>query len=192
MNWGTILMSKSSHHAYNKFPEMETVMRLQAVKRWHMIETTRIQTLAEHTANVALLAWVIALTSPGAFFQASSAASIALVHDTPEAFTGDIPSHTKRSLPPRLLDELERAVTPAIFFIPSMGPTSREALLVKLCDLADGIRFIRLHGVDVTARHAQTGLEEQLAAKWSEISGWPEVVITHVTERVNFYAYEES
>lgn len=171
---------------------METVMRLQAVKRWHMIETTRIQTLAEHTANVALLAWVIALTSPGGFFQASSAANIALVHDTPEAFTGDIPSHTKRSLPPRLLDELERAVTPKVFFIPLMEPSSREALLVKLCDLADGIRFIRLHGVDVTAKHAQAGLEEQLATQWMLAIKWPRHIYDHVFERVMFYAYEQS
>lgn len=167
-------------------------MRLQAVKRWHMIETTRIQTLAEHTANVALLAWVIALTSPGGFFQASSVVTGALVHDTPEAFTGDIPSHTKRSLPHQSLEELEKTVTPRIFFTPSTELSSDESILIKLCDLADGIRFIRLYGIDGTARHAQEGLERQLNMKWLEAEHWPTVIVNHVMDRIRFYAYEKS
>jgi hypothetical protein len=57
---------------FNAYPVdkagIETVMRLHSVKRWHMIDTTRIQTLAEHSANVALLAFYIARTAPRMFF----------------------------------------------------------------------------------------------------------------------------
>jgi len=76
--------------------ELESVMRFHAVKRWHMIDTTRQQTLAEHSANVALLAYVIANGAPQMFFgPAEGVTTAALVHDLGEVFTGDIPSHTK-------------------------------------------------------------------------------------------------
>lgn len=47
---------------------LESIMRIQAVKRWHMIDTTRTQNLAEHSANVAMLAMLIALSAPIEFF----------------------------------------------------------------------------------------------------------------------------
>lgn len=170
---------------------IETVMRLHSVKRWHMIDTTRQQTLAEHSANVALLAMMIATTSPIFHFATGAIiATYALMHDIPEAFTGDIPTHTKRHLPG--LDELEKRVTHPIF---RLEVRENDKALVKLCDLADGIRFIRLHGVDLTARHAREGLEAQMEAKLAEVSeilNWPEEVVKHVRNHVMFYAYENS
>ena len=67
--------------------------------------------------------------------------------------------------------------------------------MIKLCDLADGIRFIRLHGVDLTARHAQKGLEDQFVKKFHDSVtefGWPEEVQDHLHSNLMFYAYEES
>ena len=168
---------------------LETVMRLHAVKRWHMIDTTRQQTLAEHSANVALLAMTIAGTAPINYFDTKVVvAAAALVHDIPEAFTGDIPTHTKRHL--EGLDGLEEDVTPKELRI-VISPAT--ATLIKLCDLADGIRFIRLHGVDLTARHAQEGLEEQYVKKINfaiKEFEWPEEVHSHVHKNLMFYAYE--
>lgn len=170
---------------------VETVMRIHAVKRWHMIDTTRQQTLAEHSANVALLAMMIAATSPIFMFDTGPVvAAAALVHDIPEAFTGDIPTHTKKHL--EGLDDLEESVTHPIFTLEVSGAT---ALLIKICDLADGIRFIRLHGVDLTARHAREGLEAQYHAKIDEarnVQQWSEAVVKHVRDTANFYAYENS
>jgi hypothetical protein len=180
------------HLAYG--PErhaVETVMRIHAVKRWHMIDTTRQQTLAEHSANVALLAMMIAGTSPIFRFASGAAlAAAALVHDIPEAFTGDIPTHTKKHLSG--LDDLENSVTHSIFRF-DLPPES--LLLIKLCDLADGIRFIRLHGVDLTARHAREGLEAQLHEKLSTaktLYNWPDGLLNHVRNNLIFYAYENS
>lgn len=173
------------HHA------LETVMRLHAVKRWHMIDTTRQQTLAEHSANVAILAMHIAMTAPIFVFDSYPlVAAAALIHDIPEAFTGDVPSHTKRHIDK--LDALEDLVTPAHLHIPVSPAT---AAMIKLCDLADGIRFIRLHGVDMTARHAQKGLEDQYRAKMEfavEQFGWTEDVREHLNGNLIFYAYEAS
>jgi hypothetical protein len=164
-----------------KFHALETVMRIQAVKRWHMIDTTRIQNLAEHTANVALLAMTIAKTAPINWFDAAAAvAAAALVHDIPESFTGDIPTHTKRHL----------SVTNPVF---DFSVNDNSKCLIKLCDLADGIRFIRLHGVDMTAEHARSGLEEQYVIKlnYAVIDlNWPESLHFHVHENLMMYAYE--
>jgi hypothetical protein len=165
-------------------------MRFQAVKRWHMIEATRIQTLAEHSAVVALLAFYIARTAPGLFTfgPAENVATQALLHDLPEVFTGDIPSHTKRHL--HGVEQLEQAVLPATFKV-DVDPSVK--LLIKICDLADGIRFVRLHGVDITAVHAREGLEKQLEDRKQEaVSMWSDVVVKHVFDAARFYAYELS
>jgi len=169
--------------------QVETVMRLHAVKRWHMIDTTRIQTLGEHTANVALAAYAIAATAPGMFFgPASIPAVCGLFHDLGEVFTGDIPSHTKQHL--EGIDSLESKVLPHIFVRTFDAKTN---LLIKLCDLADGIRFVRLHGVDATATHAQNGLWVQFQNKCQEAESlWPKNVYKHVRNWLLFYAYEQS
>lgn len=170
---------------------LEAVMRIQAVKRWHMIDTTRTQNLAEHSANVAMLAMLIAMTAPIEFFDTyTHVGAVALVHDLPEAFTGDIPSHTKKYLTG--VDALEKAVTPAGF---RMECRSSTAMLIKMCDIADGIRFIRLHGVDMTAAHAQEGLEDQIIKIFDSAAAeyhWPTHVMDHVKEYIMFYAYERS
>ena len=169
--------------------DVESVMRLQAVKRWHMIDTTRIQTLAEHSANVGILCFMLAYKAPHMFFgPACYAAMHGLLHDMGEVFTGDVPTPTKQKIDG--LDDLEHAVLPAIFHkcVPST-----LALLTKMCDLADGIRFIRLHGVDVTGAHARTGLESQLLVKKEQArKEWPPEVFDYVLDQLGFYAYEGS
>jgi hypothetical protein len=180
----------SQHYAYpEKFVEIEAVMRLSAVKRWHMIDTFKTQTLAEHSANVAMLAYVIAKKAPGMFFgPASGVAAHALLHDIPEVFIGDIPTHSKRWLDKDQMARAESAVTPHCLMT---VPLPAQKLLIKICDLVDGIRFIRIHGVDMTAGHAQEGLEMQLHAKFTEAEQlWPMEVCNHVNENANFYAYE--
>lgn len=180
----------NEHYAYGpEWADVETVMRLHAVKRWHMIDTTRVQTLAEHSANVAALVFGIARACPDMYFGPSlEAAGLALFHDVDEVFTGDIPTHTKRQL--KGVKELERRTTPGTFWL---EPPERLRPLIKMCDLADGIRFIRLHGVDVTAKHAREGLEAQLFNLREQVRAeWPKEVFLHVGRWTAFYAYENS
>ena len=184
-------MSNEDFYAYGRGRVgLEAVMRFQAVKRWHMIEATRIQTLAEHSAAVALLAFYIARTAPGMFTfgPAENVAAQALLHDLPEVFTGDVPSHTKRHLDG--IEELEQKVLPALF---RTEPDAATKLLIKICDLADGIRFVRLHGVDVTASHAREGLETQFNDRIEEaMTSWPRPVVNYVRDAARFFAYELS
>lgn len=183
-------MSNKNHLAYgNNRHAVETVMRIHAVKRWHMIDTTRQQTLAEHSANVALLSMMIAMnTQIGLFGDPFTVAAASLVHDIPEAFTGDIPTHTKRHM--MGLAELEKEVLHPDF---NVVTSLNQALLIKICDLADGIRFIRLHGVDLTARHAREGLEAQYHARIERAKElWPPGALAYVRDTTTFYAYENS
>lgn len=183
----------NEHYAYGpEWADVETVMRLHAVKRWHMIDTTRVQTLAEHSANVATLVFGIVRSCPGMYFgNALNAAGAALIHDIDEVFTGDIPTHTKRKL--QGVEELERTTTPQVFRHDTKLFDPRLAELIKICDLCDGIRFIRLHGVDVTAKHAREGLEAQLHQLREKVRGvWPGDVFMHVGRWTAFYAYENS
>lgn len=180
----------SKHLAYDpEFHELETVMRMHSVKRWHMIDTTRQQNLAEHSANVAMLVFILVNRfpwlvendpRPNAF-----AVMAALVHDIGESFTGDIPTYTKPHLTG--LDNLEEDVTPRMF---QFTWTEEVTLLVKLCDLADGIRFIRLHGVDGTARHAREGLEKQMLIRKEQAYGLWGDKFFYVSKMIHFYAYE--
>jgi 5'-deoxynucleotidase YfbR-like HD superfamily hydrolase len=182
---------KSEFHAYEKEdPGLEAVMRFHAVKRWHMIDTTRAQTLAEHSANVALLAYYIAMRAPGMYFgPAANIAIIGLLHDLPEVFMGDIPTMTKPYLGKDRIHTLEHDLTPAAFRTELESPEVSH--MIKLCDLADGIRFIRTHGIDVTARHAEEGLSIQFIDKLRAAKAlWPVEVYEFVKHAVNFYAYE--
>ena len=180
--------NKLDHYAYPHSPALEAVMRLSAVKRWHMIDTTRTQNLAEHSANVAALAYMTARTAPGMAFGSSHyAAAAALFHDIDEVFIGDIPTHSKRWLDQDGLDRAANEITP-----PELRQECPKVVadLVKLCDLADGIRFIRIHGVDMTATHAQEGLERQYWKKILEFHPLSEEALYHAICQTYFYAYE--
>lgn len=180
------MSNEQSFYANPEHQEVEAAIRFQSVKRWHMIETARTQSLAEHSANVAVLAYGIARTSPGMYFgPAGDLVAAALFHDMPEVFTGDIPSHTKFHLSG--LDALENRVLPTVFWV---VPRPEVQKLIKMCDLADGIRFIRIHGVDLTANHARDGLVAQFTKLASTVK-WPPVVLDHALDWLNFYIDEQ-
>lgn len=183
------MSSDQSHYAYGpNNAEVEAVMRFGAVKRWHMIDTTRQQTLAEHSAAVAALVYLCAMKANSFFGSAFVVAGHALLHDMAETFTGDFPSHSKSRIAG--VKDLEEEMLPDIW---KSYPNNDQRLLIKLCDLADGIRFIRLHGIDITSKHAREGLEEQLRKKKIEAKqAWPDEVVCVVINHIHFYAYELS
>jgi len=166
---------------------IEAVTRFQSIKRWHMVDTCRQQSIAEHSANVALLAYHIATFAPDGYFgPAGLILAPALFHDLPEVFMGDIPTHTKKHL--KGIDELEERLTPPEFrYIAS----ERAHMLIKVCDLADGIRFIEKYGVDRVAVFAMQGLQEQLKKKFTEARAhWPEEVYHYVDDKIGTYLYQ--
>lgn len=178
-------------HDLYAFPDdigIEAAMRFASIRRWHMLDLTRVQTLAEHSANVALLAYVITITGPDMFFgPAAVVATHALLHDVGEVFTGDMPTPTKKNFR-QSMDELERSVTPKFLI---RNTEQHVRLLIKVCDIADGIRFLLQHGGGAIHNHAISGLRSQLHQKFSQMAQeWPGHVYSHVIDKVCLYAFE--
>lgn len=70
-------------------------LRAAGVKRWHIVETTREQNLAEHQFNVAMIARFLAQRLGKTTAQVYSVMSKALLHDMHEIEDGDVPSTAK-------------------------------------------------------------------------------------------------
>lgn len=166
---------------------IEAVTRFQSIRRWHMVDTSRAQSIAEHSANVALLAYYISRTCPDKYFgPCVDVLSPALFHDLPEVFMGDIPTHTKKHL--KGIDELEEMLTPPEF---RYEAPDHIHLLIKLCDLADGIRFIERFGVDRVAVFAMQGLHAQLEKRFvTARAEWTEVAYDHVYNVITTYIHQ--
>lgn len=77
------------------------ILAMGQVTRWHTTETTRAQTIGEHSARVALLAvWLghqLGLNRFPALYELETL-RLALIHDAPETQYGDVPAPTKAVL----------------------------------------------------------------------------------------------
>ena len=164
---------------------MEIIIRCQEVKRWHMVDVVPPQTVAAHSAAVALLAAYIAYTCPGMYFGSSvEVAFQGLIHDLAESMTGDIPSHTKQAIGPNI-KSLEDKLTPNW-----LRPTqdSKVKCLIKLCDLAEAVRYVKTHGVTRVADWAAEGLRARVNAQLNDMEEeFPDVVCLHVRKQLTDY-----
>ena len=117
-------------------------LRLSSVKRWHMLDTTRVQTVADHSYGVAVIAREIWSAIPDAVGGSGSCTlavvlCMALDHDVEEIFTGDCHN-------PRKLDVDEFAEKFKRCWISS--DLSRR--IVKLADLVEARQTIMQIGAD--------------------------------------------
>ena len=74
------------------------LFRQKYITRWGLMRSVTPESLAEHTTEVALVAHALAVignTYFGKSYNADRAASLALFHDAPEVFTGDLPTPIK-------------------------------------------------------------------------------------------------
>lgn len=74
------------------------VFRQKHIKRWGLMRNLREESLAEHSAQTAMLAHALALIGNryfGESYDTDRAALLALFHDTAEVYTGDLPTPVK-------------------------------------------------------------------------------------------------
>lgn len=74
------------------------VFRQKYIRRWGLMRNSSVETLSEHACEVAVVAHALALIGNRYFgknYDADRAAAIALFHDVPEVYTGDMPTPVK-------------------------------------------------------------------------------------------------
>lgn len=74
------------------------VFRQKYIRRWGLMRNITTETLAEHSYEVAVTAHALALIGNHIFgksYDADRTATLALFHDAPEVFTGDLPTPVK-------------------------------------------------------------------------------------------------
>ena len=114
-------------------------VRLSSVKRWHIIDTLKEQSVAEHTLNVMLIVREV-YTRLGWKVMGDQFNDV-LDHDMDEVLTGDIPSPAK---PKKDWSEV-----------------STEYLILKACDIVEGLVFINHYGMGPSGDHARRYMMDQ-------------------------------
>lgn len=122
------------------------VMRLSSIERWGVVEMSKVQSVAEHSFNVATIALAISdalEASPG---DMADIIRWALIHDLPEVVTGDIPSNVKQQ-EKEIFNILEARLFPSIT-INKRNQTDFCLRVVKVADYVDAIQFAQKFCVD--------------------------------------------
>lgn len=132
--------------------KLHDILRAGTIKRWHIVNTARQQTNAEHQHNVAVLAQNLChrLNIPDEITLRLMAA--ALVHDAGECKTGDIPTPFKKELRASFgaaFEEMLAKYDP----VPSLHRLPPEAAAILKCaDYLDSLLFLEENKV---GRHAE-------------------------------------
>jgi len=135
-------------------------MKAQYVTRWGIVNTTKQQSIAEHS----FLVWVLVkewgphvLTDN----ELLCAKELALTHDLAEIRTGDAPTPHKTPEVKAHLDKVEQEIYQQI-------PVSdRVKQLVKFCDTAESVLFLKLYG---QGRHAEEVRELLAVQMWKRLT----------------------
>lgn len=75
-----------------------TLSRMRYIERWSLMRSSRPDTLAEHSLEVAMIAHALVTIGNvrmGKSLDASQAALLGIYHDAPEIITGDMPTPVK-------------------------------------------------------------------------------------------------
>lgn len=126
--------------------------RSMDITRFHIINTGRRQTLAEHSFMVALIAMELAdkLVPSGSMFDSPREQHqflcAALFHDMPETVYGDLPTPAKATMReftgnPRLYDELDMMIMPNIPYVGGLI-SPKLGWVIKLADLIEAYHFL--------------------------------------------------
>ena len=162
-------------------------LRASHVKRWHIVNTSRVQTLAEHSFNVSVIAGSLAarLRWPGLLVYESKLNLLnwALTHDLIEVKTGDIPTPTKKVLSEvsgtNILEQMESKVDYEAMMLYRQIRNTDIEYIVKVADLLEALNFLADHAVGAHAISVYDLLEKELEELVDDLSqGMPEATNT--------------
>jgi 5'-deoxynucleotidase len=152
---------------------LEQKLRAAHVKRWHIINTYREQTVAEHSFLVSILAIEISRkvgysNNRGGPFNTEKEWQImrwAMWHDLPEVITGDPPTPIKATLRQVAGFNVYERVAPLIS--EEYATIKRETYspvkdIVKLADLIEARDFLKNEGKGKHAHEVVAGIHNQI------------------------------
>jgi putative hydrolase of HD superfamily len=115
---------------------------------WLLRGVVPCESIAEHSFGVAVVALLLvdALRAEGHDVDGERVARMALVHDAPEAKTGDVPMPSKTREAEQVLQELEerlaRELLPPALFEPFLEYERAESLEARIVRAADKIQMM--------------------------------------------------
>ena len=128
------------------------LFRQKYITRWGLMRSVTPESLSEHTAECAVIAHALAIignTYYGRSYDPDRVASLALFHDAPEVFTGDLPTPIKyfsnetkqdyavieKHAIDTLVSKLPEELRPV--YASLLDPTDADAESLKLVKIAD-------------------------------------------------------
>ena len=139
--------------------KLNDMMRAQHVKRFHIVNTTKSQSVAEHSFNVALLAREIAIKMGFDSENIDKVTLAAMFHDMDEVITGDIPTPTKLRFKEKGVDLNNNGIE-----VPYQSGSDSVNRIVKIADYIEAAWFLEENG---SGRHAESVLAD-IDAKMEE------------------------
>ena len=140
------------------------LFRQKYIKRWGLMRSVTDESLSEHTAEVAVVAHALAMignTYIGKSYDPEKSAALALFHDAPEVFTGDLPTPIKYFSPETKRDyaEIEKhAVKTLLSKLPAELRPSYSALLEAEHADEDAYKLVKI--ADKLCAYIKTLTEE--------------------------------
>lgn len=130
---------------------LKDILRAQNVKRWVIVNTSRNQSLADHTFNVIAITRELCKKLD---MDDSNSMKYAFDHDLDEVLTGDIPTPAKKRLGINSDDNYSgKSMTECSYL---------EISIVKVADVLEAILFIEENGVGQQASEVMQYLREKL------------------------------
>lgn len=143
------------------------VRRMMHTKRWGIINTTRQQTVSEHTCGVMVLADRLATDQGLPESQHLQLLRHCLYHDSFEVLSGDFPGSIKRNDPnlKAALDAVEERCTD----IPSVAVPDNLKQMAKAADLAESVIYLEDAGSGLRAAAVVRALRKLIKPYFSHI-----------------------
>jgi 5'-deoxynucleotidase len=174
---------------------LTTAEQLRAchVRRWHIVQTSREQTLAEHSFAVAVIAGTLAASMryKGLMHHTLQLKLLqhALAHDLIEVRTGDMPTPFKRFLEkaggPGIVEKAEDLVDSDHTGAMRTVEGTEIETIVKLADMIEAIYFLQDNGVGAHAKTVLDGLRYNLSVAVNEAErAWPEMLVREGVRKV--------
>lgn len=153
-------------------------LRAAHVRRWHIVQVHREQTLAEHLFCVAVitgsLAQKIGWNGILHHSQRLELLNWALMHDIMEVRTGDIPTPFKRALVEanglRTIEKAEEMIDTSTQGMYRSVKDTEIDMMVKLADSIEAINFLSQNGTGAHAESVLDGLYETLFSQIRKFS----------------------